>query len=92
MTYEVHKDKIVMRAGQYDFEAFGREVVARWMMENGYATGHGDTVGDMLKELDWQVRERERQRLHDKFMEIHRSQQHNNNYWHFAARKIKEEL
>ena len=33
----------------------------------------------------------ERQRLHEKFMEIHKSQQHSNNYWHFAARKIKEE-
>jgi hypothetical protein len=33
----------------------------------------------------------ERKRLHDKFMEIHKSQQHNNNYWHFAARKIMEE-
>lgn len=33
----------------------------------------------------------ERERLHDKFMEIHKSQQHSNNYWHFAARKIKEE-
>lgn len=33
----------------------------------------------------------ERQRLHDKFMEIHKSQQHSNNYWHFAARKIAEE-
>ena len=33
----------------------------------------------------------ERQRLHEKFMEIHKSQQHSNNYWHFAARKIKEQ-
>ena len=33
----------------------------------------------------------ERERLHDKFMEIHKSQQQSNNYWHFAARKIKEE-
>ena len=33
----------------------------------------------------------ERTRLHDKFMQIHKSQQHSNNYWHFAARKIKEE-
>ena len=24
-------------------------------------------------------------------MQIHQSQQHSNNYWHFAARKIKEE-
>ncbi len=33
----------------------------------------------------------ERKRLHDKFMEIHKSQHHSNNYWHFAARKIMEE-
>jgi hypothetical protein len=33
----------------------------------------------------------ERERLHDKFIEIHKSQQHSNNYWHFAARKIMEE-
>jgi hypothetical protein len=33
----------------------------------------------------------ERERLHNKFMEIHNSQQHSNNYWHFAARKILEE-
>ena len=37
------------------------------------------------------VAAKERQRLHDKFMEIHESQKHSNNYWHFAARKIKEE-
>lgn len=33
----------------------------------------------------------ERQRLHDKFMEMHKAQQHSHNYWHFAARKIMEE-
>ena len=33
----------------------------------------------------------ERKRLHDKFMEMHKAQQHSNNYWHFAARKIMEE-
>ncbi len=38
-----------------------------------------------------QVAAAERKRLYDKFMEIHKSQQHNNNYWHFAARKIMEE-
>ena len=38
-----------------------------------------------------QVAAAERKRLHDKFMEIHNSQQHSNNYWHFAARKIMEE-
>ena len=38
-----------------------REKVAQWMMRQGYATGHGDTVEDLLKELEWQVRESERE-------------------------------
>ena len=38
-----------------------REKVAAWMMERGYATGHGDTIEDLLKELDWQIREQERE-------------------------------
>ena len=38
-----------------------REKVAKWMLERGYATGHGDTVEDLLKELEWQVAERERE-------------------------------
>ena len=38
-----------------------REKVARWMMERGYATGHGDTVEDLLREIDWQAAERERE-------------------------------
>lgn len=37
-----------------------REKVAAWMMQSGYATGHGDTIEDFLKELDWQAMERER--------------------------------
>ena len=44
-----------------------------------------------LREFAILVAAAERERLHDKFMEIHKSQQHSNNYWHFAARKIKEE-
>jgi hypothetical protein len=35
-----------------------REKVAQWMMRQGYATGHGDTVEDRLKELEWQIEER----------------------------------
>ena len=34
-----------------------REKVARWMIERGYATGHGDSTEDMLQELDWQIAE-----------------------------------
>ena len=38
-----------------------REKVAQWMMQHGYATGHGDTTEDLLQELEWQVRENERE-------------------------------
>lgn len=35
-----------------------REALAAWLMANSYATGHGDTVADLLGELDWQHRAR----------------------------------
>jgi len=38
-----------------------RESVANWLMRKGFATGHGDTIVDMLDELEWQVAERERE-------------------------------
>jgi beta-glucosidase/6-phospho-beta-glucosidase/beta-galactosidase len=38
-----------------------REKVARWMTERGYATGHGNTIEELLQELDWQIREQERE-------------------------------
>ena len=38
-----------------------REKVAAWMMRQGYATGHGDSTEDLLKELEWQIAERERE-------------------------------
>ena len=38
-----------------------RDKVAAWMMERGDATGHGDTIKDLLKELEWQIKERERE-------------------------------
>ena len=34
-----------------------RQKVANWMIQRSYATGHGDTVEDLLKELEWQVKE-----------------------------------
>ncbi len=37
-----------------------REKVAQWMIQRSYATGHGDTTEDLLAELEWQVREAER--------------------------------
>ena len=38
-----------------------REKVAAWIMQCGCATGHGDTIEDLLVELEWQVRESERE-------------------------------
>jgi hypothetical protein len=29
--------------------------LADWMMKRGYLTGHGDTIEDLLQELDWQI-------------------------------------
>lgn len=37
-----------------------RNKLAQWIIQRGYATGHGDTMEDLLKELEWQVRESER--------------------------------
>jgi hypothetical protein len=38
-----------------------REKVARWQIGSGYSTVHGDTIEDLLVELEWQVRESERE-------------------------------
>jgi hypothetical protein len=38
-----------------------REKLVVWMMAQGYATGHGDTIEGLLEELRWQVRESERE-------------------------------
>ena len=35
-----------------------REKVARWMLANGYATGHGEKITDLLEELKWQIEEK----------------------------------
>jgi hypothetical protein len=34
-----------------------REKLAAWMLKQGFATGHGDTQEDLLKELSWQIKE-----------------------------------
>jgi hypothetical protein len=33
----------------------GREAIAAWMGKRGYATGHGDTIEDLLVELEGQL-------------------------------------
>jgi hypothetical protein len=51
---------------QYDFnveqiakiaalETSEREKVAAWMIKMGFATGHGDTIEDLLSEATWQI-------------------------------------
>lgn len=35
-----------------------REQLAAWMARNSYATGHGDTIADLIASLDWQHAER----------------------------------
>jgi hypothetical protein len=34
-----------------------KETLAAWMIENGFATGHGDSIKDLLSELTWQIKE-----------------------------------
>jgi hypothetical protein len=38
-----------------------QKIISKWMTDRSYATGHGDTIEDLLKELEWQVAERERE-------------------------------
>ena len=35
-----------------------RNKLAAWMIERGYATGHGDSIEKLLEELEWQIAER----------------------------------
>lgn len=35
-----------------------RAKLALWMMSQGYATGHGDSIEKLLEELEWQIREK----------------------------------
>lgn len=42
-----------------------RQEVADWMINHGFATGHGDSVADLLGELEWQ--------LIEQFREVRRS-------------------
>lgn len=35
-----------------------REQIAAFMIRNSFATGHGDTLADLLSELEWQVKAR----------------------------------
>jgi len=62
-VYTAHTE-LTLIAGLERFAAIvaahEREKVAKWMVERSFATGHGDTVEDLLSELSWQAKERER--------------------------------
>lgn len=71
---EVERDRIIaanapeieavnthLKALEDAVAAAERNKVAVWMIQRGYATGHSDTVEDLLAELEWQVRESERE-------------------------------
>ena len=62
------QEEAIVRALAPIFERFAflvaaaeRNNLAAWMIERGYATGHGDSTEDLLKELEWQIAERERE-------------------------------
>ena len=38
-------------------EKDARESLARFIIDHGFATGHGDTHADLLAELGWQIKE-----------------------------------
>lgn len=65
------------------------EKLAQWMIRNGYATGHGDTIEDLLQELEWQVVEKEREacaKLCDEHARValslwHKDIQQNQMFW-----------
>ena len=57
-----HADVAEIKAKRYEYfaalvTATERNKLAAWMIERGYATGHGDTIEDLLQELDWQIAE-----------------------------------
>lgn len=41
-----------------EIESKVRERIAAWMMERGYATGHGDTIEGLLVELEGHAKSR----------------------------------
>ena len=66
-----------------------KEILAQWMIKHGYATGHGDTIEDLLTELEWQIREAEREacaKVCDEMAEKDRL----SNYYRVAALAIRE--
>ena len=58
-----HADVAEIKAKRYEYfaalvTAAERNKLAAWMIERGYATGHGDSIEKLLEELEWQIEER----------------------------------
>jgi uncharacterized protein YoaH (UPF0181 family) len=34
------------------------EKIAAWMISQGFATGHGESIQELLEELEWQIKEK----------------------------------
>jgi len=49
---------------QEDGTMSDREQLAQWMLVNGFSTGHGETVRELLAELQWQVDELRNKETH----------------------------
>jgi hypothetical protein len=67
-----------------------REVVANWIMDRGFATGHGDSIVDLLDQLEWQIKEKEREACAAICDELHKARVGKDNYFAFAANAIRE--
>ena len=57
-----HADVAEIKAKRYEYFAAlvadaKRQKLAAWMMSQGYATGHGDSIEKLLEELEWQIEE-----------------------------------
>ena len=59
-TFEFSQYKYLERFAKLVAEK-EREVVANWIMDRGFATGHGDSIVDLLDQLEWQIAEKERE-------------------------------
>jgi hypothetical protein len=51
-------EQVRLGTGPIGGEKAGLEAIAQWMIARSYATGHGDTIEDMLGELEWQAKKR----------------------------------
>jgi hypothetical protein len=57
---EINSDRMAHKLAAFVQQEIARAQVSQladWMMANSFATGHGDSFEDLLKELTWQVKE-----------------------------------